>query len=479
MPKHILFLFTDQQRRDTIHELGNADIQTPSFDALARESTVFDCAVTPSPVCVPARMSMLSGQYPARTGCTNNNKNLAYTGKGVYDALTKAGYQSCCVGKMHHVTDYYGSIGFSKRYTQEELSAPQDDYTQFIMKNYPYVFDYNGVRTEMYYVPQVSPLPPEAHPTQWVADKSLEYLDSVDPSKPVFLMSSFIHPHPPFCPPAPWNKLYRDDLSLPYVPEHIEDFAELVHGRFKLDNMGVSERQIILLKNYYYACVSFVDYQIGRIITKLKEKGMYDDTMIIFSTDHGELLGDYNCMGKRTMVDAAAHIPLMIRRPGDKPHHCKDLVSLVDIASTLLSYAGIPYDSAEFDGLDMFGNQKHDVVFSQYATRKKGAYMVCDGTETGAGKLVYNAPDDRYYFFDTFPDDRDKYEELKDTEHVKSLKARLDAYRASEVLMDPHPASAEKQTGGKNNTHYAGRLDHVMRHDEEAGRIPPGYTIDL
>ncbi|MBO7535181.1 MAG: hypothetical protein J6T46_14415, partial [Victivallales bacterium] len=64
-------------------------------------------------------------------------------------------------------------------------------------------------------------------------------------------------------------------------------------------------------------------------------------------------------------------------------------------------------------------------------------------------------------------------------EHVKSLKARLDAYRASEVLMDPHPASAEKQTGGKNNTHYAGRLDHVMRHDEEAGRIPPGYTIDL
>ncbi len=147
MPKHILFLFTDQQRRDTIHELGNADIQTPSFDALARESTVFDCAMTPSPVCVPARMSMLSGQYPARTGCTNNNKNLAYTGKGVYDTLTKAGYQSCCVGKMHHVTDYYGSIGFSKRYTQEELSAPEDDYTQFIMKIYPYVSDYKGVRT--------------------------------------------------------------------------------------------------------------------------------------------------------------------------------------------------------------------------------------------------------------------------------------------------------------------------------------------
>ena len=259
----------------------------------------------------------------------------------------------------------------------------------------------------------------------------------------------------------------------------MEDFAELVHGRFKLDNMGVSERQIILLKNYYYACISFVDYQIGRIIAKLKEKGMYDDTMILFSTDHGELLGDYNCMGKRTMVDAAAHIPLMIRRPGDKPRHCKDLVSLVDIPPTLLAYAGLPYDPAEFDGLDMFGSQKHDVVFSQYASRKKGAYMVCDGTETGAGKLVYNAPDDRYYYFDTFPDDRDKYEELKDTEHVKSLKARLDAYRASEVPQNPNPVSAEKQTGGKNNTHYAGRLDHAMRHDEEAGRIPPGYTIDL
>ena len=108
--KHILVLFTDQQRFDTVAALGNPWIQTPNLDALARESVVFEHCVTPSPVCVPARLSMYFGQYPARTGC-NNNMDSAYSGKGFYGRITSQGYQSCCVGKMHHLWDPYRPHG--------------------------------------------------------------------------------------------------------------------------------------------------------------------------------------------------------------------------------------------------------------------------------------------------------------------------------------------------------------------------------
>ena len=120
--RHILFIFFDQLRYDAIGAMGNPYIQTPALDALANESVVFDRCFTPSPVCVPARLSMLAGQYPARTGNSNNNPKLQYEGKGFYSAITESGYDSCCVGKMHHIWNLLGDIGFKKRCTQEPLS---------------------------------------------------------------------------------------------------------------------------------------------------------------------------------------------------------------------------------------------------------------------------------------------------------------------------------------------------------------------
>ncbi|MBQ2751415.1 MAG: sulfatase-like hydrolase/transferase, partial [Oscillospiraceae bacterium] len=193
---NILFIFTDQQRFDTLRQFGNDRIQTPNLDALAADATVFDRCYTPAPVCVPARFSMLSGQYCARSGCCNNNGAHKYQGTGFYQTFTDAGYNTCCVGKMHYAQDLYGDIGFKQRFTQEELSHPDDDYTKFIMESpYRHVFDYNGQRSEMYYIPQISQLPAEYHPTQWVADRSLDFLESVSEDSPFFLMSSFIHPH--------------------------------------------------------------------------------------------------------------------------------------------------------------------------------------------------------------------------------------------------------------------------------------------
>lgn len=471
--KHILILFTDQQRWDTISAFGNSCIQTPNLDALAGDSVIFENCITPSPVCVPARLSMFAGQYPARTGCNNNNSQNVYSGKGFYSLLTGKGYRSCCVGKMHHLMDPYGLMGFEKRYTQEEMSAPEDDYTKYILKNYPWVFDYHGMRSEMYYVPQISQLPPRAHPTQWVGDRSVEYIQACDPKEPMLLMTSFVHPHPPFAPPAPWHKLYRKDPPDVFCPpdDKLEDFWELIGDRCSCERLMMSRQDVLRMKNYYYACVSFVDYQVGRIIQKLKEKDMYQNTLILFASDHGDMMGDYKAVGKRSMVDSSCHIPFMIKYPGHQPSVRKDICSLIDVAPTLLSYAGVPYEEGEYDGLDLFGEGQHDFVYSQHGCGKNGTYMVTDGER----KLVYSEAAKRYYYFEQIPEIENVYS--PNNPKVVEMKKYLDDYRKSDKNKESESKTYENYT--LFHPHYPGRMDHMMRHDEEAAAIPSEYEIDL
>ena len=471
--KHILLLITDQQRWDTISALGNSHIQTPNLDALALDSVVFERCTTPSPVCVPARFSLFSGQYPARTGCNNNIAENNYIGVGFYSELTKAGYQSCCVGKMHHLIDPYGPMGFERRCTQEELADPRDDYTKFVREKHPGVFDYHGMRSEMYYVPQISQLPQQDHPTQWIGDQSVEFIRNCDSNRPVFLMSSFIHPHPPFAPPAPWQKLYRKDPLGPFCPasEDMETFQVLIGERCSCERLMISEQDLLRQKNFYYACVSFVDYQIGRIIQALKDRNMYEDTLIVFTSDHGDMMGDYHAIGKRTMVDSACHIPFMIHYPGQAHQKRGDVCSLIDIAPTLLKYAGVDYEAEEYDGIDLFGGMSHSHVYSQYGCGEDGTYMVTNGTE----KLVYSGANDQYYYFESIPEVRAS-SDLSDPK-AQDLKKRLDEYRANETNKSVHSKTYEPVS--KTHPHYPGRMDQRLFHEDELAAIPAGYTIDL
>jgi arylsulfatase A-like enzyme len=475
--KNILFLFTDQLRYDAIGANGNKFVQTPNLDALAADSVVFDYCLTPSPVCVPARLSLLSGRYPARTGCNANNKQTKYPGDGLYGALTAAGLRSCNVGKMHNSRDLYGPMGFSERHTQEEMSNPLDDYTKFILSSpYKNVFDYNGIRSEMYYVPQVSQLPSEAHPTQWVADRSLEFIDSLKEGEKFFLFSSFIHPHPPFCPPAPWNKLYRrESIPAPFVPENYKDFKPMMTPSFDCENLGITEKAAKRLKNYYYACVSFVDYQVGRIISALKEKGLYDDTVIVFSSDHGEFLGDYSNFGKRSMLEPAVHVPLMMKIPGTAPCRRDDLCSLVDVAPTLMSLEGIGYADDEFDGIDLFSDTEREFVFSQYSHKGDGSYMIAGKDD----KLIYSAAEKRYRYFNARPEVDDLYDAADP--RIAAMKEKLDAYYASDVgkVPDKEKEKEKKKKAAKIKDFGTGWMDHTARHAEEAARIPAPYLIDL
>lgn len=471
--KHVLILFTDQQRKDTIGAYGNPHVQTPNLDALAADSVVFERCYTSSPVCAPARFSIFSGQYCNRNGNNNNNPDHVYSGNGFYSRFTEEGYRSCCIGKMHHTVDLYGSMGFEKRITQEELAHPEDDYTKFIREKHPTVFDYHGMRSEMYYVPQISQLPQADHPTQWIGDHAVDYIRNFDKEDSMFLMASFIHPHPPFAPPAPWQKLFREDPPAPFVPEKedMDTFKGMIGKGASCERLQISPQDMLRQKNFYYACVSFVDYQVGRIIEALKEKGMYEDTMIIFTSDHGDMMGDFGAVGKRNMTDCVSNVPLIIHDPRREPGRRTDPCSLVDLAPTLFNYGGIAYEAAEFDGLDLFGERQHTHVFSQYNCGETGVYMVTDGQT----KLVYQAAEDKYYYFDSMPETRSTYS--ADNEKAMEWKKLLDEHRAADV--NTTPGASASVVPKKKHPHYPARVDQRWTLEKEAEQIPAGYTIDL
>lgn len=473
--KNVLLLFTDQQRSDTIGALGNSVIQTPALDSLAADSAVFTRCYTPSPVCVPARLCMMQGVYPNRSGCNDNADGFRYTGKTLYERFSEQGYTTMGVGKMHFSCDPYGLHGFSQRKTQEELAAPQDDYYQYLVQNgYNEVFDYNGQRSEMYYIPQISRLPQKDHPTQWVGDQAVEFLKKQPQEQPFFLMASFIHPHPPFAPPIPWNKLYRRDLPKPFVPEESQgliSYHNLLQNRYKGLSVGIDEHLLQVIKGFYYACVSFVDYQIGRIIAQLKERGMYEDTVILFSSDHGELLGDYNCLGKRTMLDAACNVPLLIK---SGEGHCvrRDPASLVDIAPTLLSLAQIPYKKEDFDGVNLI-EQRHEVVYSQFSSGDTGLYMVSSGED----KLIYSEADRKYWYFNAFPEAHNAYQ--TGDERICFLQKKLEEYRRCDCGPSVRTDVAKEIENCRQKPYQDYRQDHVYLHEKELAAMPEGYHIDL
>ena len=413
---NILLLFTDQQRADTIHAAGNPVIRTPALDRLCAEGMRFDSAFTPSPVCVPARCSMIYGQYPPRTGCYANRFPMPEDGRASFmQALTEAGYRTHALGKMHFRPDPHALRGLQTRERQEELlkeGPAEDEYLKFLHDNgFAHVCDPHGIRGEMYYIPQPAQMPAHLHPTHWVGDRSVAFLEQeTSGDEPWFLFASFVHPHPPFAPPNPWHKLYRAPLMpLPKVPPGAEAFHTYINrrqNRYKYRDQGIDLNLVRGLKAYYYACISFIDFQIGRILKALDQTGQLDNTLIMFTSDHGEFLGDYNCFGKRSMLDSAARVPMIVRFPERFPagEVCRRPVSLVDVAPTFLAASAAETTDHALDGFDLAevaaGRCDRQEVFSQFETGPAAVTMAVNDT----CKYFHSAPDNRAFLFDRVQD---------------------------------------------------------------------------
>lgn len=428
--KNILLVFTDQQRFDTIRALGNPVIHTPVLDNMISRGTAFTRAYTPCPVCVPARFSMHTGLMPHRTECTDNHR-MPENVQSFMQILAANGYQSHGVGKMHFVREDQ-LWGYESRDRSEE-GGGEDDFKHYLGENgFDHVYDPHGVRSEMYYIPQPSQLPARMHHSTWVVDRSIEFLEHRDKSRPFFLMTSFIKPHPPFENPTPWNKLYRGpEMPLPKKPEGYENlitYWNRYQNRYKYRDQGEDRNLVRNIKAAYYGCISFIDHNLGRLLTHLDNTGLSKDTLILYTADHGEMLGDYASYGKRNFLDSAARIPLLMIHP-DLPggRLCDTPASLVDVMPTILEYAGIPVpkglngeslmallaagtrvaeaaaggdgaaagaggDGAAADA----GGAVRDTVFGQFQSDGKAMFMAVDRRY----KYIYSVPDDKEWLYD-------------------------------------------------------------------------------
>ena len=435
MRPNILHIFVDQQRFDTIGALGNPIIKTPNLDRLAGRGVAFTSAYAACPVCIAARCSMIYGQYPLHTGCYENAPMPEDGRPSFMEALTRAGYDAHGIGKCHFHPDPHALRGFVSREEQEEVAGPDSAdspyYRMLREAGYDYVLEPNGSRGEMYYIPQISQLPERLHPSAWVADRAIAYLRGRQGSgQPWYLFSSFIHPHPPFAPPNPWHKLYRAAMMpLPQMPQEgdaLLTFVNRIQNRYKYRDAGWDLHLLRTMKAYYYACISFVDHQIGRILDCLEESGMAENTLIVFTADHGEHLGDYGCFGKRTFHDTAARVPLLVSMKGrfEGGLRCDIPVSLVDLAPTILAAAGVSGDGMALDGVDLrdilSGQSARRVVFGQHSyaqgnpmpdprqprprTPQEAALLRASLSSYMAvspgWKYFYSAPDGREFLFD-------------------------------------------------------------------------------
>lgn len=452
---NILFVLTDQQRSDTVHAAGNPYIRTPVMDRLCREGVNFRKGYTPSPVCASARAAIVTGQHPHNNGCYDNGFPQPQDRPSMMDLLSTAGYYCHGVGKMHFTPERNALRGFHSRETQEEIcrTVEVDDYLKAVHEEgFEHVHDVMGARGEMYYIPQISQLPARLHPTAWVADRSIDFLKRRDPSKPFFLWSSFIHPHPPFSPPTPWNKLYRGaNMPLPRRPEAMEDLwthFNVTQNRYKYRDAGLDDRMLQVMRAYYWACVSFIDYSVGRILEVLEAEGELDNTLILWSSDHGEFLGDYNCFGKRSFLDVAARVPMLVRHPDrfsggvveDTP------ASLIDLFPTFLGAAGADPGDAELDGVDLaglVGKGESRTIYGQIQQGDRGVYMAYDGDL----KYVYSAGDQKEYLLDHRVDPeetRNAAYNLFYAEDVKRMRDGLIQFFQSEGYTNPLDGDAWK-----------------------------------
>ncbi len=363
---NVLLLYTDQQRWDAIHCSGNSYILTPNLDRLAREGSLMAGAFCNTPVCMPSRQSLLSGQYPSTLGCTTNGIEMREDVWTLPRILKLYGYQTASIGKLHfknHANrdhrEPHPHYGFDTLILSDEPGCYDDAYIKWVAEKDSSQVEACRVSTPPAW--QGEPIvkqPRNTHEpytfegpealthTAFVAEETLAVLQRRNPDQPFFAIAGFYAPHTPLNPPARFLEMYDpDELPLP----HFDRTTDSVPW----EGMALSDDHWRRIKAHYYALITHVDDQIGRILDTLRETGLHDETLIIFTADHGEHLGDHGLIQKGPPgLDSCAHVPLIVvpprgmlaaefrtRTAGGRIFD--ELIEAVDIAPTILDYCGV------------------------------------------------------------------------------------------------------------------------------------------
>lgn len=346
-PPNILWYCTDQQRFDTIGALGNQYVKTPAIDALVEGGTAFTHAYCQSPICTPSRTSFMTGLYPTRAHNTRNG-NDTFEGHPplVSKLVAEAGYHCGLIGKFHlqssglrtepRLDDGFSFWKFSH--------APRDDWEEG--HDYAdWVKEKGGDLTAMR--ESEDNVSAEFHQTTWATERALEFLDeAADIDKPWMLNINPYDPHPPFIPPKRYaEKFDAESMPGPHFREtDYESQAKLGPVDFQTEAQSPEDRGAKKIQALYYAMIALIDDQLARIIQRLDKTGQRENTVIIFTSDHGESLGDHGLLYKGCrFYDGLVRVPLIFNCPGsiESGLQSEALVELLDMSATILDFAGV------------------------------------------------------------------------------------------------------------------------------------------
>ena len=379
---NILLITCDQLRSDYIGANGNPFIRTPNIDRLAREGCNYRQAYSPNPVCVAARHNLLTGLTARYHGFDDNYfgrnaKPVPYYLPVFPQILSDHGYETAAIGKMHFQPRRRAN-GFDFLYSMEEIpfTRESDDYAMYLKeKGYGRVQSIHGVRGCLYMQPQRSLIPETLHGSAWVADRTIQYLEETRGRKPFLLWASFIEPHPPFDVPERWADLYRGKIPPPK------------RGKTPLSRIGEENKKLACLetpeeinrmRELYASAISFADYQIGRILEAIERLGLFKNTMVVFTSDHGEMLGDLGTFQKFLPYDASCKIPMVIRFPGVIEAGSQEygFADLNDLLPTFLDAARISYPGKyNLPGESLLrissGNKDRSIQYTEHQRQNK------------------------------------------------------------------------------------------------------------
>ncbi|MGI8912333.1 MAG: sulfatase family protein [Chloroflexota bacterium] len=365
-PPNILFLCTDQQRYDSLGCYGNEYIHTPAIDGLAAEGVLFEHCYVQNPVCAPSRASLLTGQYVHTHGLWANGVALPAHAQLFPRALADAGYDCGMVGKLHLAACFQGRTeprhddGFRLFQWAHDPShgSPQNAYHRWLEASRPDLYAATmagGSGRSGHEAVRVDRLPTEYHYSHWVAEETINYLHQgrVD-DKPFFFMANFFDPHHPFIAPEEYMARY-DPATLPPPigspadlagrPPILQEASQESYAGHARGFAAHSPEEIQHLRAAYYAMVTLIDDEVQRILTTLDTLGLRDNTLVIFTSDHGEMLGDHGLLLKGPMLfEGAVRVPLILRWPGHLPagERRSELVQWLDLCPTVLEAASLP-----------------------------------------------------------------------------------------------------------------------------------------
>jgi arylsulfatase len=446
---NILFLLTDQQRFDCVGAYGNGAIQTPNMDRIGREGVIFRSAYSATPTCTPARSALLTGLSPWHHGMLGMTNMAQRYPLEKPQALRDAGYYTATIGKQHFhpmrnghgyhrmILDEHCACGnvHDPEAAVRRAAEDRSDYEAWFYSQAPTLDPHATGLGWNDYPAKAFALPERLHATTWTGDTAVKFLNDYSRPEPFYLKVSFIRPHSPYDPPERFMRHYAEaDLPPARTGKWAARYEQRNSGRDDIWRGKLSPGEIRRSRQGYYGSISHVDEQVGRILESLEKRGWLDETLIVFTSDHGDMTGDHNLWRKSYAYEPSAHIPMMMRWPtglvsAQRGQTLAQPVELRDILPTLLEAASAPLNR-QIDGRSLlslvrnagpgwreFIDLEHNICYSPENH--------WNALTDGRSKYIFHARDGEEQLFDL---QRDPYE-LQDLAGDPHQEANLRSWR--------------------------------------------------